>query len=483
MEKQSRPIAWTIAGSDSGGGAGIQADLKTFQGLGVHGCSALTAVTAQNSRGVDAYEPISTQLLDAQLRSLASDLEPSAIKTGMLPDSRRMHVVAEVIKTMSCLVICDPVMVATSGDPLMDVESRQTMISEIFPYVDLLTPNLMESEWLTSLKLDEPEQIEKAAGQILAMGCKAVLIKGGHQTGSLSSDYFQDSQQSFWISSKRFDSQHTHGSGCTLSSAITAASALGYPLIDAIVIGKAYVTQGIRLSQATGAGHGCLAHLGWPESAGDFPWISDRCSDSRLSFPPCDRLGFYPIVDRANWLQRLFSWGVTTAQIRIKDLAGDALRSELSSAIECANSHGARLYVNDFWQEAIALGAYGVHLGQDDLATANMQAIADAGLRLGISTHNYREVAKAHAYRPSYIAIGPVYETTLKRMPYAPQGIEALARWRRCLDYPLVAIAGINLERAPTVLRAGADGIAVVSAITQAANPESDTRKWLALFR
>lgn len=483
-EHPRQAIAWTIAGSDSGGGAGIQADLKTFHGLGVHGCSAITAVTAQNSLGVSAFEPTSSELLAAQLEALSCDLKPQAIKTGMLPDQTSMGTVAKVISQLQCPVICDPVMVATSGDPLMAPDARQTMIEAVFPHVDLLTPNLQEAAWLLDQRLQTSAQIEAAALAILDMGCRAVLIKGGHGQTAMAQDYYRQSERGFWISSKRHDSPHTHGSGCTLSAAITAACALGHDLTEAVVIGKAYVTQGIRLSRPTGSGHGCLAHRGWPEHPADFPWIHEEAKDGlqRLVFPPCGQLGFYPIVDRADWLERLFSWGVKTAQIRIKDLEGEALDRELGVAIELGRRFQARLFVNDYWQRAIELGAYGVHLGQEDLADADLGAIHRAGLRLGISTHNYEEVARANACRPSYIAIGPIYETTLKKMPYAPQGLRSLARWRRTLDVPLVAIAGINLKRAPAVLDAGADGIAVVSAITQVANPQEAVRTWLALW-
>ncbi|MCB1042836.1 MAG: bifunctional hydroxymethylpyrimidine kinase/phosphomethylpyrimidine kinase [Acidobacteria bacterium] len=475
-------IAWTIAGSDSGGGAGVQADLLTFNALGVHGCTAITAVTAQNSVHVDAFEGVSHALLQSQLNALWFDLPPKAIKTGMLPDVESVMITARMIEKAQVSYICDPVMVATSGDVLMSDDVRHAMIQHLFPKVDLLTPNTSEASFLIGGPVNTPEEMRQAATQICAMGCRAVLIKGGHMTSQMAQDFYADGTQSFWIQSPRLSTTHTHGSGCTLSAAITAACALGYPLPDAVVIGKAFVNQGLRLSRATGAGHGCLAKPGWPSDAADAPWVTLEAEHDRESFPPCGQLGFYPIVDRASWLKRLFSWGVKTAQIRIKDLKGEDLERELVASIHLAKQAGAKLFINDYWRMAIEHDAYGVHLGQEDLDVADLKAIQSAKLRLGISTHTPFELARAQAHRPSYIAIGPVYETTLKKMPFAPHGSDGLRRWRNWVQGPVVAIAGITLERAPEVLRSGADSIAVVSAITQSPDPERDAKRWLQLF-
>lgn len=482
----NRPIVWTIAGSDSGGGAGIQADLKSMNALGAHGCSVITALTAQNTQGVAQIEYPSSPMLRAQLDALQSDLPPIAVKLGMLGDTEGIQTVAESLKLLNAFVVCDPVMVSTSGDDLLGQNAIQALKAKLLPQVHLLTPNLHEAETLTGLRISSNETIVQAAERLLAMGVRSVLIKGGHFQGPFSQDYWTDGKTQAWLTSPRMETTHTHGTGCTLSAAITAAVGLGFQELDAIVIAKAYVNQGLRLSPRLGQGCGPLAHLGWPETHEDMPWITRtaEAGRNRLAFPDCGPapLGFYPIVNRFEWLEKLLPLGVSTVQLRIKDLEGEALEREIAQASAYAREFNCRLFINDYWQLALKYGAYGVHLGQEDLETADLQAIHQAGLRLGVSTHCYREVSRALAVQPSYMAVGPVFHTTTKTLYFAPQGLEAVRRWRRTLPYPLVAIAGIFLENAPEVLATGVDSMAVVRDITQAENLPERVAQWLSLF-
>ena len=186
-------------------------------------------------------------------------------------------------------------------------------------------------------------------------------------------------------------------------------------------------------------------------------------------------IGFYPVVPTAAWVARLLGWGVRTIQLRIK--AADHTPAEISAqviaAIEAGKAvPGAQVFINDHWQLALAANAYGVHLGQEDLDTANIETLRRAGIRLGLSTHTPAELARAKAVQPSYLAIGPIYPTTLKVMPYEPVGLERLAAWAKlAAPYPVVAIGGISLDRLPGVMACGVDGAAVVSAVTLAADP------------
>ncbi|TPE52328.1 thiamine phosphate synthase [Maribrevibacterium harenarium] len=193
------------------------------------------------------------------------------------------------------------------------------------------------------------------------------------------------------------------------------------------------------------------------------------------SFLPIDRekLAVYPVVDSLEWVKLLLNEGVKTLQLRIKDAPSPTLQADIKQAIELGQDYDAQLFINDHWQLALELGAYGVHLGQEDLADADLHAIASAGLRLGVSTHDLAEVAIAASVNPSYIALGHIFPTTTKQMPSAPQGVMALQRQVALLQdsFPLVAIGGITLERAPSVWHTGIDSIAVVSAITKAAQP------------
>jgi thiamine-phosphate pyrophosphorylase len=197
-------------------------------------------------------------------------------------------------------------------------------------------------------------------------------------------------------------------------------------------------------------------------------------------------IGFYPVVPDAAWVRRVLGWGVRTVQLRIKaaDQAPEEIAWEVRTAIEFGREvPGAQVFINDHWRLALEHGAYGVHLGQEDLDTADIAALRDAGLRLGLSTHTPAELARAKAERPSYLAIGPIYPTTLKVMPYQPVGLERLALWAKdAAPYPLVAIGGISLALMPGVLACGVDGVAVVSAVTQAADPQEAARQGLALF-
>jgi thiamine-phosphate pyrophosphorylase len=200
-------------------------------------------------------------------------------------------------------------------------------------------------------------------------------------------------------------------------------------------------------------------------------------------FPPVPlRLGLYPVVDSVEWIERLLKAGVKTLQLRIKDKRDEEVESDVIAAIELGRRFDARLFINDYWQLAIKHQAYGVHLGQEDLETTDLSAIREAGLRLGVSTHDNMEIDVALAARPSYIALGHVFPTQTKQMPSAPQGLAQLARHiTRLDDYPTVAIGGISLARAPAVLETGVGSIAVVSAITQAADWRAATEQLLQL--
>jgi thiamine-phosphate pyrophosphorylase/hydroxymethylpyrimidine kinase/phosphomethylpyrimidine kinase/thiamine-phosphate diphosphorylase len=191
--------------------------------------------------------------------------------------------------------------------------------------------------------------------------------------------------------------------------------------------------------------------------------------------PIVNRIGFYPVVPTAAWVERLLSWGVRTVQLRIKaaDHSPAEIANEVNAAVEASKAvPGAQVFINDHWELALAAGAYGVHLGQEDLDTADIEALRTAGIRLGLSTHTPAELVRAKAVQPSYLAIGPIYPTTLKVMPYQPVGLEQLVLWaKQAAPYPVVAIGGISLERMPGVLACGVDGVAVVSAVTLAADP------------
>jgi hydroxymethylpyrimidine kinase/phosphomethylpyrimidine kinase/thiamine-phosphate diphosphorylase len=493
----NQPVVWTIAGSDSGGGAGIQADLKTMNGLGVYSASVITAVTAQNTLGVEHIEPVQLKAIKAQLDCLKSDMPPHAVKLGMLYSAQCVEAIAAVLDGLKSHVVCDPVLVATSGDELYEAALLAKMKDRLFPLVDLLTPNLSEAHLLLGRSIDrlrglqnQEERdhcVQDLADKLLGLGPKSVLIKGGDEAGEYSQDFWTDGREKAWLTSFRQVTRNTHGTGCTLASAVAACLALGYSMLDSLAIAKAYVNQGLRLSPGVGKGQGPLAHLAWPENQDDMPWLTKEAAEgrNRLEFPDCDHepIGFYPIVESAERVARLARQGVKTIQLRLKNVSERVFEQETITAIQAAKESNSRLFINDYWQLAIKHQAYGVHLGQEDLDCADPSAIAEAGLRLGVSTHNYAEVARALALRPSYIAIGPIFATNSKRVDALPHGLAALRRWRRTLKYPLVAIGGINLQNAEEVIAAGADGVAVIKGIAIHADGEASVNEWLKLFR
>lgn len=513
-----KPIVWTIAGSDSGGGAGIQADLHAFQGLGVHGCSVITAVTAQNTCAVQDIHFVPVENVVRQINALKEDLLPQAIKLGMLGDESAVAAISNFLQDYSGKVVLDPVMIAGSGDHLFadGLSERIGLLQQLFPLVDVVTPNLHEAASIVGFALSSYQTIEQAAKLILAMGAKSVLIKGGHFVAdNLSQDYWTDGVDAFWLSSKRLLSAGFHGAGCTLSSAIASALALGYDLKEALVIGKMYVSRGIRLAQKQGGGLPPVAHGSWPEDSEDLPYVSAQpIQQSIPNFPDCgeEALGLYPLVENSIWLETLLLTGITTVQLRIKNcnyspvIASETkqsrmpefpgllplhcaqsrnddgvaeLEEEIKRAVFLSKQYNVRLFINDYWDLAIKYGAYGVHLGQTDLSDVAIEQLRQSGLRLGVSTHNYYELAVAHALHPSYIALGPIFATNSKQFSYAPLGIEKIQQWRRLVQIPLVAIGGIGKEQVAEVLAAGADGVALIAAITKAEDSVSATQELL----
>ena len=212
----------------------------------------------------------------------------------------------------------------------------------------------------------------------------------------------------------------------------------------------------------------------WPVDLSRFPRVAGLPAAPVPAFPACESpLGLYPVLPSAQWVERVLALGVRTVQLRVKDLAPDALRQEIAQAVAAGRRHGASVFINDHWREAAQAGAYGVHLGQEDLDTADLSEIAHSGLRLGLSTHGYYEMLRALRVRPSYLAFGPVFPTGTKIVATAPQGLARLERYVRLLreHVPLVAIGGIDLARLPSVLATGVGSAALVSAITGAGDP------------
>jgi hydroxymethylpyrimidine kinase/phosphomethylpyrimidine kinase/thiamine-phosphate diphosphorylase len=568
------PIVYTIAGSDSGGGAGIQADLHCIRSFGCHGCSAITCLTAQNSVGVTGVHAPPASFLQQQLDVLVEDLPPAAIKIGMLGTKELAVTVGSFLQKLKAAnkqqhddgadgaatgaappparkiwVVMDPVMISTSGHRLIDDEASQAMIDHVFPAVDVLTPNLYEAEALLGRKLVTVQDVEQGARDLIAMGVPAVLVKGGHtfsddrsessnaddtassassasatssssSSASYAQDYFLSSEDAsdeprlcdgnrgVWLRSPRYDTEHTHGTGCTLSSAIASALALGeqqrralqdttinqqgagagagttsaiYP-IDACCLAKAYVTAGIYTGVQLGQGPGPVGQTEFPSQFQHYPTVAMNPDKDPPAFRRMkafsDRHGQYsddnrpvlgrilPIFNTVDWVERLClvssapagvggdgaaAAAVTDIQLRIKDETDPAKILEIvqRSQTACAAA-GIRLWINDYWQAAVEAGCFGVHVGQEDLVKCidkgGLEAMQAANMALGISTHSYGELSAALGVKPSYISLGPVFATSSKNVGFDPQGLSTVRKWRQLIspDVPLVAIGGIG---------------------------------------
>jgi hydroxymethylpyrimidine/phosphomethylpyrimidine kinase len=265
-------IALTIAGSDSGGGAGIQADLKTFAALGVYGCSVITALTAQNTRGVTGIHDVPPAFVEAQFNAVIDDIAVKSIKIGMLANAEVIAAVARCLaRAPGIPVVLDPVMVAASGDPLLRADAIEALKVALFPLAAVVTPNLHEAALLTGLPLAANETAMRGQGMaLLASGAAAVLMKGGHGSGAESVDLLITLEGETRLSAPRIATENVHGTGCTLSSAIAAGLAKGLPLREAISEAKAYITTAIAASSdiEVGHGHGPAHHFHafWPQA-------------------------------------------------------------------------------------------------------------------------------------------------------------------------------------------------------------------------
>ncbi|WP_433452807.1 bifunctional hydroxymethylpyrimidine kinase/phosphomethylpyrimidine kinase [Streptomyces sp. CA-142005] len=263
------PRVLTVAGSDSGGGAGIQADLKTMLAFGVHGMSVVTAVTAQNSRGVQGAWELPVEAVRAQYRSVADDIGVQAVKTGMLASAELVEAVAELISATDAPAVVDPVGVSKHGDPLLAASALDSVRTKLLPAATVATPNLDEVAQLTGVRVESEDDLRRAAAAVLEYGPRWVLIKGGHLApdaaragGNQAVDLLTDGSSEHWLRAPRHDNRHTHGTGCTLASAVASGLAKGQSVPEAVTAAKEYVTGAIAAGFALGAGIGPVDH-GW----------------------------------------------------------------------------------------------------------------------------------------------------------------------------------------------------------------------------
>lgn len=481
-----RPTLWTISASDSGGGAGLQADNRAAMALSVASANIVTSLTAQNSLGVQAVQSIDVSFLEQQWQTLQAEGWPQAIKIGWLPEQE--SILSWLVARLQQLrnehpqvgIIWDPVVRATKGGLPMSrwhVRSLKTLLS----LCDVITPNQDEvKQLLTLLQYPiEPALIDQV-NALVSTGVGCVVVTGGDDTRSPSwvMDYVAVAadrwpQQPETTAVPRFRMTRPrlpyscHGSGCHFSTAIAAYWAQGKRVYDALVLANAFMLQVLqaRWPQISGYDNAFLVNV-QTTRAEDLPSIESwHGSHTHATFAPADALGLYAIVDTLPQLQALLSLGVDTVQWRVKAPALD--EEALAKAIDLCRDANVPLYINDHWQLAIRYQAYGVHLGQEDITSADLKAIAGAGLRLGISTHTEWEIARARSVQPSYIAVGPVHLPLSKQILYPPLGYEQLRQWHHRYQHerPLTCIGGIVPSNSAAVAATGMNSCAIVTSL------------------
>ena len=505
-----QPVVWCIGGIDSSGGAGITRDAITLADLKVHACVITTQATVQSNTVMLSKESMTVSALNQQWQVLSESTQASAIKIGAIANDEQALLLCARIQSLAMprpFVVWDPVLRTSSGGKLSELS--EPVVEALLNTVDLVTPNTQELSWLTNMPVKTDDSLRAAAYQLIENGAHAVYVKGGHASWQTQAcDTFVSPTQTIQFTQPRKDNGKLRGTGCMLASAIAAFVVHDYCIEDALTLANAYVSQ-VRKDSCASSAHTPATNtyeartytpafgrcVGFPRNPASFPLVkfSPReplatqtfsldaektplpQSNTAISpFKPLTQthLGLYPVVNSVEWIERLLPAEANIIQLRVKQGTQEDIRQQIKEAIALTKHTHCQLFINDYWELAIELGAFGVHLGQEDIDTADLHAIRKAGTRLGISTHGFAEIQRVRQLKPSYIALGHIFPTNTKEMPSKPQGIERLSKYvELCEGIPTVAIGGINLARIADVAKTGVSGIAVVSAVTQVDDP------------
>lgn len=492
-EAAPRPILWSIAGTDSGGGAGLSADARAAAAFGVHLCPVVAAVTAQNSTAVTHLQPIGVAALEQQLAALADDLPPAAIKTGLLGNAEQVRCVAHWVRQLrrqqpALPLVIDPVLRASTGADWADAELLAAYRSELLPLASLVTPNQAEAERL-GITPHGP-------------AAYSLCITGGDSPNpDWALDWVRTPEANGWMALPKRPALHNHGTGCTFASAAAAALARDFCPADALILAKMLTSHALAHGYAAGAGAGPVAaspdFLAHPEHFPSLSWDAQVALPAATSPSTALPDTIYAITDRLDRLEQLLQAGVRLLQLRIKHPSDWPQRSasaqsawladteaSIRQAVTAARSAGATLYINDHLELALAAGAQAIHLGQEDyagLSPSQRQRLHSSGVQLGISSHSLWELARSRSLGARYIACGPVWATTTKDMPWQPQGLDNLHWWVRMAQAPVVAIGGIlQAEQASAVAATGAAAACLVRGI--GADPHASIPSWRQAF-
>ncbi|MEW5307449.1 MAG: hypothetical protein WDW36_009844 [Sanguina aurantia] len=503
------PRVLTIAGSDSGGGAGIQADLKAFISLGTFGCSAITALTAQNTHGVHGVEAASLDMLAQQIDAVLSDIGADAVKTGMLPTAAAVALVAAKMKEYKVAnLVVDPVMISTSGHSLAGSEVGAALMAHLLPLAVLVTPNIPEASALLGGMAILTVADMEAAGRALqrSTGCRAVLVKGGHmlevqqraalasasatavtdelqQRAALASasaaavtagelppvvsDVLVDGEATYVLTAPRVETDNTHGTGCTLAASIAAGLSKGLPLHEAVGRARAYLHAALRVSAPLQIGSGVQRPFNHGWAVAD--WRARPACDLRVyavTDEDCNAKCGRSLVDAVT---AAVAGGATIVQLREKRAGGGEFFASAAAALAVCRAAGVALLINDRVDVALAVGADGVHVGQGDIPAAAVRRMIGPWMLLGVSAKTEAEAAQAAKDGADYIGVGAVMPTNTKDTGVI--GLAGLSGVCAASPIPVVAIGGISAANAAACVAAGAHGVAVVSAVFAAADP------------
>jgi hydroxymethylpyrimidine kinase / phosphomethylpyrimidine kinase / thiamine-phosphate diphosphorylase len=493
------PTVLTIAGSDPSGGAGIQADLRTFAALGVFGAAAITAITAQDSHGVRGMWPVAVEQLAAQLDAIGADYALDAVKIGMLGSSAAVEVIAEFLERYQPPhVILDPVLASSGGTPLLDEAGRAGLIQRLLPRVDLVTPNLPEASVLSGIVISNDASLEAAGRWFLEQGAGAVVIKGGHRASGPHDLLLRSGEPPLRIEGERArpitasaaqakgadEGSGVHGTGCALSAAIAARLASGRDLATAVADAKRFVEAAIRGAVSPGRGRSCVEPMA---GVGLFPTSTGGLHEQRLS-----RLrGLYVVTDSTLRTDRdarvvldaAIAGGAGAVQLREKGLGTPALVTLARALAERARTAGVLFLVNDRVDVALAAGADGVHVGPDDMSPADARRLLGPDRLLGVSVGTVEEARGAAPYA-SYFGVGAIFGSRTKTDAGAAVKPTRIAAIRAAVPgTPIVAIGGIDVGNIDRVAAAGADAAAVVSAVVAAPDMVEAVRQLSDQFR
>ncbi|KAF8104977.1 hypothetical protein N665_0165s0062 [Sinapis alba] len=464
----------TVAGSDSGAGAGIQADIKVCAARGVYCASVITSVTAQNTRGVQSVHLLPPDFVSEQLKSVLSDFEIDVVKTGMLPSPQIVEVLLQSLSDFPVrALVVDPVMVSTSGHVLAGSSILSIFRERLLPVADIITPNVKEaSALLGGVPIQTVAEMRSAAKSLHEMGPRFVLVKGGDLPDSSDSvDVYFDGKEFHELHSPRITTRNTHGTGCTLASCIAAELAKGSNMLSAVKVAKRFVDTALNYSKDIGIGSGMQ---------GPFDHFLGLKKDPQTyrqsTFTPDDLL-LYAVTDsRMNkkWNRSIVDavkaaiiGGATIIQLREKEAETREFLEEAKSCVDICRSNGVCLLINDRIDIALACGADGVHVGQSDMPVDQVRSLLGPDKIIGVSCKTQEQAHQAWKDGADYIGSGGVFPTNTKANNRTI-GLDGLKEVCKASKLPVVAIGGIGISNAESVMRIdepNLKGVAVVSAL------------------